>query len=728
MRYAFSAAILAFAPAALPAQSEVSGRVTGEGRAVPGARVSIQPGGAATRTDRNGGFRIPVQPGQARLRIAAIGFRGLDTTVSVPTASPLILSLEPTVARLDPLVVTGTLREQAVSESPVKVQVVSSSFLDRGITSNLMEAISSIHGLNQQVDCAVCYTNSVRINGMEGPYTAVLIDGVPMMGALAAVYGLNGINPALIEQIEIVKGPASTLYGSEAMGGVVNVITKDPRFTPTVMLDVSRADHGQTAVDLGLSPRRGDLSLLVSAHYSGNSKFVDDNGDGFSDVPLDRRASLFARTDLDRDGHQIFGLAARVYWEDRFGGVRGWRRDRDRGSSTLYGESIITRRAELAGGFQPLVRGRNLRVQMAAALHRQESWYGDTPYEGRQDLLFGQVLWDHRLGASSTLLTGASLRYDVYDDGTPATPVPDRRFVPGLFAEYGVTPAPGLSLLLGGRLDRHQAHGLIPAPRAALKWDVNEETAVRVNTGTGFRVVNLFTEDHAALTGSREVVIAEALLPERSWSVSGNLNRVIAFGRNPMMVDVDLFYTRFTNRIVPDYDQDPGLIVYRNLDGVSVSRGAAIAFNQNFAETPLQYHAGLTWQDVTVTREGVRERQLFSPRLRAVFGAGWTLPVAGIALDWQGSLTGPMRLPAYPPPHERATRSPTYAVHNLQLQLPVAARARVWLSARNLFDYRQPSPLVAPDDPFGPDFDTTWVYGPVEGRRLVLGFRWGAAP
>src|SRR5699024_7839872 len=96
-------------------------------------------------------------------------------------------------------------------------------FLQKNPSANFMDNISYINGLSNFVTCGVCGTNSIRINGMEGPYTAVLIDGTPIIGSLASVYGLNGISPAIIERIEVIKGPNSTLYGSEAMGGVINI-------------------------------------------------------------------------------------------------------------------------------------------------------------------------------------------------------------------------------------------------------------------------------------------------------------------------------------------------------------------------------------------------------------------------------------------------------------------------------------------------------------------------
>src|SRR5690606_11253199 len=134
------------------------------------------------------------------------------------------------------------------------------------------------------------------------------------------------------------------------------------------------------------------------------------------------------------------------------------------------------------------------------------------------------LVWDPRLGERHALLVGATARYQVYDDDTPATREEERRLIPGAFVQHEWSALPGLKLLGGLRVDHHGEHGVITSPRLSLKWDPLHATTIRLNAGTGFRVVNLFTEDHAALTGAREVVIAEALRPERSYSVALNLN------------------------------------------------------------------------------------------------------------------------------------------------------------------------------------------------------------
>jgi outer membrane receptor for ferrienterochelin and colicins len=706
-------------PAANVALVDVEGRSAGGGVSDGQGRV-ILPG---------------LPPGSYTVQVEALGYEQAtrETTLGAGL-NALTITLGERALELDPLVVTGTLSETRVSDSPVKVEVVSSRVLARHASQSLVEAVGRINGLNTQVDCGVCYTNNIRINGMEGPYTAVLIDGLPIMGALASVYGLNGIHPSMVERLEILKGPQSTLYGTEAMGGVVNVITKDARFTPRFALEGGITELGQGNVAFSWSPGSGRSGTLLSGAVAHNDRFLDGNDDGFSDLTLDTRVTLFGKTAFRRHGRQIGGLTAKLYYEDRFGGLEGWG-ESDLGSSTVYGESIRTHRAELMGE----LGGRGpWRAQASYAFHRQDSWYGDTPYAADQHVGFAQVLLDpHARADGHDLLFGASLKALSYDDNTPATPRADRRIIPGLFAEDQYAFHPQWTALGGVRLDFHTQHGVIASPRASLMWRPGENTTFRVNAGTGFRVVNLFTEDHAALTGAREVVIPESLDPERSRSVTLNYNQILELGANPMMVDVDLFHTDFSNRIIPDYDADPDLIVYRNLDGRrAVTRGAALSLNQNFGEDlPLFYTVGLTVQDVFIEADGVREAEFFAPDWRSVWSLRYTFRPRGGAwigeggvgtfgLDYSGALTGPMRLPEYPEPFTRPTRSPTFATHDVQFTWAWQPGREVVLGVRNLGDFTQGSPLVAPSDPFGPAFDTNYVYGPVVGRTLTFGFRW----
>lgn len=704
----------------------VTGVVTSGGRLVSGAQVSSE-GGPTVLTGPDGSFRLRLEGGPRVLVIDALGYARSIREVRVPVDGVVSVRIElaPAAVALDAVVVTGTMRERSVGESPVKVERVSGRMLQRLATNNLMESIQHVNGLYAQVDCGVCYTNNIRINGMEGPYTAVLIDGMPILGGLASVYGLNGINPALVEQLEILKGPSSTLYGTEAMGGVVNVITKDPRFAPRWVMEASGSADNEVTADVAVAPTAGRLRSIVSGSLSRSAAFVDRNEDGFTDFPRHTRGTVFARADVVDGVDRVGGITARAYWEDRFGGVREWRESL-RGSDEVYGESIVTRRFELLANTRLPGLPESFRLDVSGTWHDQDSWYGAVRYAARQRILFGNLTWSGEAGRHR-LLAGVTGRHQTYDDETPATGTAERRLIPGVFLQDEWEATEALTLLGGVRFDHHDAHGVITSPRASLKWSPWHDTQIRVNGGTGFRVVNLFTEDHAALTGARQVVIRSKLRPERSWSVAANLNQVLDFDVNPMMVDVDAFYTRFTNRIVADYDVDPDLIVYDNLDGSAVTRGVALSLNQNFARFPLLYTVGVTFQDVTITRAGAREDEFFAPDWKAVWSLAYTFAGPSLTVDWTGTAVGSMRLPEYAAPYTRATRSPTYAVHNLKATVRLAGGLETWLALNNILDFRQGSPLVAPDRPFSDAFDTSYVWGPIRGRQVLVGARWSVS-
>jgi outer membrane receptor for ferrienterochelin and colicins len=609
-----------------------------------------------------------------------------------------------------------------------------------------MDLIGSVSGLSTQLNCGVCGTNAIRVNGVEGANTAVLIDGMPIMGALASVYGLNGISPSIIDQVEVIKGPQSTLYGTQALGGVVNIITKDPANTPTVSADVYGKNTHEGSINLAVSPGNGrgseTTSTLRSGQFrgfvSGNAlrmeNYVDENDDGFADQAKRSRLALFGKGTLTgTNGEKRLSVAGKLYAEDRTGGPSNFTDDL-RGSDEIYGESIYTRRAEVLTAYRPPGLAERLRLRGALTYHDQDSYYGPEHYVGTQKIAFGQATWSQSVTEWLHLLTGASARYDVYDDNTPATTIAERRFIPGVFGQGEFSFGSG-TLLGGLRFDHHDEHGIVTAPRLAAKYSPSGRTTLRTSAGTGFRVVNVFTEDHAALTGSREVVFAEELAPERSRSITASLEHILPFGTNPLTVSVDGFYTRFSNKIIPNYDRDPELIVYENLDGVSVTRGFSVGVDQNFTVLPLSYNASITLSDVYTEEKGERQAVTYAPEYTGSLGVTYHVHGPEIDVEYSAGLTGPKRMPdLYVEAYGRDRWSPAFTTHDLKLTKgfldvngPAGVGFDAYLTVENLFDYTQGSPLVGQYDPFGRKddkaFDTIYTWGPIVGRTVSLGVR-----
>ncbi len=754
---------------ALPAGAQngttLYGQVLSEsGEALPYAHIQLisaapgsNPGGGIA--DSSGYFKLKVPPqGSIALRLSAVGYEPLKTQIQLPAAADtLSFALKP-IAALQTLVVSASLRERYLSASPVRIDVLPAAAIQTylpGASSTLMESISLVSGLEEVQACGVCMTNSISINGLPGAYTAVMIDGMPLFGALASTYGLNGIPVQIIERVEIIKGPGSTLFGSEAVGGVINVITKDPAAQPALSLDMMGTQHAEFYGNLAFAHRIGKsrgFSALSSAY---SDHFEDRNSDGFSDVVHLDRYTLFQKWDLFRPSARRWTLAGRLYYEDRRNGVEAFLKDRAyrqlRGSDQIYGESISTFRAEVFGNYE-LNTQTPLSLDYGWSSHAQQSWYGDVFYRAQQrnGLINGR--WEQSYG-QHRLLGGIALRYQYYDDNTSATQhehpadslrvlnQPDQGWIPGVFVQDEWEPHRNWTLLGGLRLDHWARHGLIPSPRLSIKWQPHPMSAFRLNSGTGFRVVNLFAEEHAFVSGQRQVIIAEDLSPERSWNISLSASRqLFLFGGNGSF-EADIYYTNFSNQILADYSQ-VGFIRYSNASGWSRSTGLSALLQQRFA-FPLALQISGNVQRVQLREQdesgqwSLRDME-HAARWTALFSADYTWRKADLSIAYMLRGIGPMALPAVfdldaegqPLAHPRPLKSQAYVIHQIQLIKRFGESWSVYGGVQNLGNYQQEgSPLAGLNDPaaaagFSEWFDTNYVYAPMHSREAYLGVRY----
>lgn len=719
------------------AQCVIMGRVVAGAWPVPFASVAVKGTVIGTAADSNGRFRLDdVACGSMRIVVSAVGHAPAEVNAQGGDTDVLIrLNVE--ASELDEVVVTGTMREVSRSDSPVPIEVITPRLFQRNPAPALFDAVGMVNGVRPQINCSVCGTGDIHINGMEGPYTMVLIDGMPIVSGLSTVYGLSGIPISLIERVEVVKGPGSALYGSEAMGGIINVVTKDPAIAPRLSAEVMTTGWNEHSADAGLRMGRGVARGILGVNSYWYDQPRDGNGDGFTDLPLQKRASVFSKWTFNRAGHRRASIAGRYVHEDRWGGQMNWT-PRFAGSDSIYGESIGTRRWELIGQYQLPLKERVM-TQLSWNRHDQRSWYGVIPFNALQEVLFGQLHWSHRFASAHEVLGGAAIRSTIYQDDTPASIGPGgvagggRRLLPGVFLQDEWTLSESHVLLCGYRADLDRAHGLVHSPRLAWKYAPSGRVALRTSFGTGYRVVNLFTEDHAALTGARTVVITEDLQPERSWNGTVNLTRRWPGESRALTLDAAAFVTRFGNRILPDYQSHPDLIIYRNLHGFGISRGASLNLE---ARTGRHWRtmAGATWLLSEVFESGATEQQYLAPAWSGTFSATYE-GTKGMVIDLTGQWYGPMRLPVQPNDF-RPDRSPWHTLVHMQVRQRLAKGFELFAGGKNLLDFVPSDPIMRPFDPFdrqaadigsnpqGYTFDTAYMYAPMQGRRWFAGLRY----
>ncbi len=656
--------------------------------------------------------------------------------------------LETIDENLEEVVISGTLKETTRLLSPILVEVFTKDYFRKNISPQLFESLNMINGVQTQNNCNVCNTGDIRLNGMDGAYTMVTIDNMPIVSGLGTVYGLVGIPNSFVQKIEIVKGASSTLYGSEALAGTLNITTQNPEKAPKLALEFNTTTWLEKSLDIGFKYKLGkNINVLTGVNLYHFDEKIDQNHDNFLDIALQQRVSFFQKYQFKRKENRLANFLIRYIYEDRLGGELQWKRE-NRGGNEVYGESIFTNRLEILGVYQLPFKEKIL-LQYAYNDHIQDSYYGEKSYYAHQKIAFGQFLWDKRIGKHDFLM-GLPFRYTYYLDNTVATfnettqtNVADNRFLFGAFFQDEIHFSEKFTTLIGLRNDYTSVHGNIFSPRISLKYAFTPNNIWRMTAGNGFRIVNLFTEDHSALTGARKVILSEKLNPETSYSLT--LNNQLHWDIKDWEISWEnsVFYTYFYNRILPDYDTNPTQIIYANLQGYAITRG----FSSQIDVSNKGFKSSLGVSVLESFRvekndlgENERTNQYYTPDFTANLNIGYTFSKSKFSLDLTAKYTGNMRMPTQPQ-DERPEYSPAYTIVNVQARKQWGKGIEVYLGIKNIFNFVPQNPFMRPFDPFNKQvnfdaqglpqstsnnpnaniFDTAYSYAPLQGIRGILG-------
>lgn len=730
----------------------IEGKVVCEGKPIEFATVSIYGQNLGARTDSDGYYRIEnVKPGRHQVGVVLFGYEKQTIAVELEEANVQTVNFDliQNEQLLEEVTVTSTLKEVSVSDSPIAIDVISSKLFEKNPTASIFESLNMVNGVRPQLQCNVCNTGDIHINGMEGPYTMVMIDGMPIVSALGSVYGLMGIPNSIIQRVEVQKGPASTLYGSEAVGGLINVITKPADCGPRFTIDAFGTSYQEFNGEISTKYKLGkNVSGLLSGSYFHFDKKWDINGDNFTDVTLQKRAAVFNKLAfLHKSGRQS-SLAFRYYYENRWGGEMNWN-ESFRGGDSIYGESIYTHRFELIGSSPILIFGQPFTFSYSFNKHNQNSAYGKTLFLADQNIAFGQLIKNIELNRHDILI-GLATRYTYYDDNTVITRFSDTlnpknnpisTFLPGIFVQDEISLNEKNKLLLGIRYDYNTNHGSILSPRINWKLDINDLNTIRFGIGNGYRVVNLFSEDHAAFNGAREVVILEDLRPEQSWNTTFNYSVKRNFNKGGVVgIDMNLYYTYFSNKIVADYFADPNKVIFDNLHGYGINRGAGLQLHWSVG-APLKIMLGATYTDVYIVEKDSlglesKSRQVQTPAFTSNFVVSYSIDKIKFKIDLSGNVYSPMLLPVLPNDY-RPAYSPWFSIMNIQITKDIKEKLQIYAGCKNFLNFiPKGDPIMRPFDPFdknvddpvnnpnGYSFDPGYNYAPYQQARAFLGFRY----
>ena len=669
---------------------------------IPYASVAVVGTAFGTTTDASGHYFLKNLPvGELR----ALGYASGRMTVALERGETRELNFE--VAQsgisMDEVVVSASRSETLRREAPALVSVLDAGLFERANASCLAQGLSFQPGVRVEDDCQNCGFTQVRINGLDGHYSQILVDSHPVFSSLTGVYGLEQIPANMIERVEVLRGGGSALYGSSAIGGTINIITREPTRSSAQLshtltsLGGSNSYDNNTMLNASIVSESGRADISVfgqSRHRSG--------GDLLKQPP--HEAFVAEQTDHAIDGGSLsFDISS----ADRSNRFNAYASFQNTARKSYYGSKQdldaygTTHDLTLAAGMQYVHAFRKLLFMPSELTLGTEYSYDD--------------------------LSDRSIGYDIRTDQTV--------HIVGTYLQ-NEWKTRKWSLLIGGRLDKHNLvdHAIF-SPRANVRFNPSESVNLRVSYAGGYRAPQAFDEDmHIAIVGGKRVRIrlADDLKEERSHSVSLSADLYHSFGRVQTNLLVEGFYTRlddvFALRDIED-TADGGKIKERYNGSGATVRGLNAEGRAVFTRW-FELQAGVTWQrsryiepeywseDKTVPP--VR-RMFRTPDLYGYFTASLK-PLRNFTADVTGTCTGEMlvqHMAGSGVERDVAVTTPAFCDVNLRLAYDLRVYKEITLQlyggVQNLFNAYQK------DFDKGVDRDSGYIYGPSLPRSWFIG-------
>ena len=741
-------ALLALLPAgqamaACPEDTGVHGTVRSlSGRPVANAAVTLTTSASTSVSSGDGRFCLyPVSAGEHRLIVFADGYGLAERDIRTRAEDRLEVEIRLRPAFGEEVIISATRTEKRLADVPLHVQTVPRSRIESVVARTLADAVEWTRGVRVESNCQSCNTSQIRLLGLEGPYSQLLVDGQPTVSSLAMVYGIEQLPARLIDSIEVVRGGGSPAYGAGAVAGVINLIPHHP-------------DHTHIEVDVRLGRMGGAGGSAESPSYSlvadwtpGSKRAatfygqidrvapVDVDGDGFSEVSIRNLDVVGARY------HEFFmGGSARLATDVSH--TAEFRRGGDQvqlpPQQAQVAEQLDSRRSGASVSWLHTVSPIwDWRATASHAATERASYYGSGGDVGA----FGWTrnpLWVfdshvNRGGAAGTLSFGLQASHDIIDDRQPAY----RRIIresyrsTSAFVQDDRRIGDGLTLLYGVRADRHSAvQRTIVSPRAALMWTPRGDLTLRASHSAGFRPPSVFDEQlHIALLGGEAMVVRDdpALREETSAARMLSLEWRPMIGRRvAMAVDSTFFDTRienlFHNRQADDPATDELEFVRTNFGHARV-RGVEVGWS--LRRDGLAVDAGYAWQRAEFGHaepDFGSTRRFRTPERYGSASVQWPLP-RGLTLFAGLRYTGSMLAPHYAGyiAEDRLDATPSFLTWDLGLSRRFAfggdRRITATFAVKNLTDEYQG------DLDRGPQRDASYVYGPRFPRSVVVGLK-----
>lgn len=723
--------LLIFCSLELQAQ-EISGTVVElneKGIEIPlqDANVVLAGTGNGTSTDASGKFRLFNADSTARKLVISYTGYFTDTLKAAGTDIKVILKK---VLVLSEVEVNGSTADSYISSlKTLKTEVITSGELKNNACCNLSESFESNPTVDVSFSDAVTGARQIQMLGLSGKYAQLLTDVLPTVRGLGITYGLNYIPGPWIESINLNKGAGSVANGYESITGQIDVELKKPEKSESFYANIYGNTEQRFEANIHSAQKlTGKWKDMFLIHASTMQQKMDENEDGFRDLPANTTISLIDRWKYESGNRVESMFGVKFLYDDRTGGTMKFDPATDKLTDKAYGLGVNTNRVELFAktsyGF-PANEFQSIGLQLSAIYHDQDAYYGLRAYDGMEQSLYANLIFLSIIDNSMhKYKAGLSYLFDKYDEAFDSMAIKRSESVPGVFFEYTYDNLKKLSVIAGLRADLHNEAGLFFTGRLHTRYNIGPASTLRASVGNGLRIANIFAENAAYMASSREWIILDALKPERAWNYGLNFTQQFFAGRHEGTFSLDLYRTDFTNEVIVDVDTDPSKVYFYNLTGASFSNSLQADISYEWFRG-FNTRLGFKFYDVKQTYGDELKLVPLVPKQRALL----TVTYKSRDKHWEISSTtqwvGVQRLPdtqSNPDIYQVPESSPSY----FRLLGQVSYLIRSWefyVGGENLGNYVQNDRIIAADDPFGPYFDSSIVWGPITGRTIYAGMR-----
>lgn len=691
-----------------------------------------------TVTNLDGKFSLEYKKEYTKLVISYVGFKTDTLTITEPKMVHHWLN-----PRSDLEEVTVTSRKQATAKSYLQAQnvfTVSSDELLKAACCNLSESFETNPSIDVNFADAVSGTRQIKMLGLTSPYILIATENIPSIRGASQAFGLSFIPGTWVESIQITKGAGSVVNGFESIAGQINAELVKPTTDDELFVNAYANIGGRLELNTHINTKVSD-KWYSGLYLHGNltNQKNDMNGDGFLDMPLQKQVNVMNRWQYTNGEKGFVSFINFKFLNDeKQTGQLDFNPETDKGTTNAWGSEINTKRYEVSaklGYVNPEIPYQSLGVQTAFSSHIQDSYFGLNQYEITHNSLYANAIYNSIISDSRhKIKTGVSFTYDDYDELVNTDDYNRTERSVGAFFEYNYDNLEKLNLTAGVRIDNHNLLGTFITPRLHLRYTPWEKSALRASFGRGIRSANIFAENQQMFATSRTINVLNTtgniygLDPEIAWNYGVSyLQGFNLFGRKAD-ITLDFYKTDFKNQVVVDYE-NPLEVNFYNLEGKSFANSFQAELNYNVFEN-FDLRMAYKYYDVKTDYNSGRLERPLTPKDRFFANASFETDVNDNGKQWKFDTTfnwlSKQRFSSTasnPVEYQLPEYTPTLGTLNAQITHVFSPKFEVYLGGENVTNVRQENPILGANDPFGANFDSTFVYGPIFGGVYYMGLR-----